>query len=192
MAGSNAEARVYREIVRLAHSGIDSPTLRLEVMHRLRKVIPVDAFLGGDGRSGDPVVYERRQGGDPRQAVPRFVENEFLEDDFNKFRVLAASSRAPVGSLYRATKDRPDTSRRYREILTPLGFSDELRAAFRAGGSVWGFACVHRERGIVATRLRMRDCLPRWRRILPKACVPHCCSSIHAVATRRTMRRARD
>jgi hypothetical protein len=66
-----------------------------------------------------------------------------------------------------------------------------LRAAFRAGGSVWGFACMHRERGIVATRLRMRDCLPRWRRILPKACVPHCCSSIHAVATRRTMRRVR-
>lgn len=44
-------------------------------------------------------------------------------------------------------KNRPETSRRYREILTPLGFGDELRAAFRAGGSVWGFACVHRERG---------------------------------------------
>jgi hypothetical protein len=44
-------------------------------------------------------------------------------------------------------KTGPETSRRYREILTPLGFSDELRAAFRAGGSVWGFACVHRERG---------------------------------------------
>jgi hypothetical protein len=66
MAGSNTEARVYREIVRLAHSGLDSPTLRLELMHRLRKVIPVDAFWVATAEPGDPVVHERRQGGDPR------------------------------------------------------------------------------------------------------------------------------
>ena len=147
MAGSNAEARVYREIVRLAHSGIDSPTLRLEVMHRLRKVIPVDAFWVATADPATLLFTSAIKEAIPDKAVPRFVENEFLEDDFNKFRVLAVSSRAPVGSLYRATKDRPETSRRYREILTPLGFGYELRAAFGAGGSVWGFACVHRERG---------------------------------------------
>jgi len=107
MAGSNAEARVYREIVRLAHSGIDSPTLRLEVMHRLRKVIPVDAFWVATADPATLLFTSAVKEAIPNKAVPRFVENEFLEDDFNKFRVLAASSRAPVGSLYRATENRP-------------------------------------------------------------------------------------
>ena len=147
MAGSNAEARVYREIVRLAHSGIDSPTLRLEVMHRLRKVIPVDAFWVATADPATLLFTSAVKEAIPDTAVPRFVQNEFLEDDFNKFRVLAMSTGAPVSSLYRASENRPETSRRYREILTPLGFGDELRAAFRAGGSVWGFACMHRESG---------------------------------------------
>jgi len=147
MAGSHAEARVYREIVRLTHSGLDSPTLRLEVMHRLRKVMPVDTFWVATADPGTLLFTSAVEETIPDIAVPRFVANEFLEDDFNKFRVLATSSGPPVSSLYRATQNRPETSRRYREILTPLGFGDELRAAFRAGGSVWGFACMHRERG---------------------------------------------
>jgi DNA-binding CsgD family transcriptional regulator len=116
-------------------------------MHRLRKVIPVDAFWVATADPATRLFTSAVKEAIPDTAVPRFVQNEFLEDDFNKFRVLAMSTGAPVSSLYRASENRPETSRRYREILTPLGFGDELRAAFRAGGSVWGFACMHRERG---------------------------------------------
>ena len=147
MAGSIAETRAYSEIVRLAHSGLDSDALRLEVMRRPRKVIPVDAFWIATADPATLLFTSAVKEAIPDTAVPRFVQNEFLADDFNKFRVLAMSSGAPVNSLFRVTENRPETSRRYREILTPLGFGDELRAAFRVGGSVWGFACMHRERG---------------------------------------------
>ena len=147
MAGSNAETRAYHEIVRLAHSGLDSYALRLEVMRRLRKVIPVDAFWIATADPATLLFTSAVKEAIPDAAVPRFVENEFLEDDVNKFRVLAMRTGAPVGSLYRSTENRPEASRRYREILSPLGLGDELRAAFRTGGSVWGFACMHRERG---------------------------------------------
>jgi len=147
MAGTNVEARAYRDIVRIAHSGLDSHRLRLETMHRLRKVIPVDAFWVATADPATLLFTSAVKEAIPDAAVPRFVENEFLEDDFNKFRVLAMSTGVPVSSLFRVTENRPETSRRYREILTPLGFGDELRAAFRVGGSVWGFACMHREQG---------------------------------------------
>src|ERR1700716_397676 len=32
-------------------------------------------------------------------------------------------------------------------MFEPLGLADELRAVLRARGAVWGFMCLHRERG---------------------------------------------
>jgi DNA-binding CsgD family transcriptional regulator len=36
-------------------------------------------------------------------------------------------------------------SERWREVMSPLGWGDELRAAVRVHGSTWGYLCVHRE-----------------------------------------------
>jgi DNA-binding CsgD family transcriptional regulator len=82
--------------------------------------------------------------GFPPQATPRFVENEFLEDDVNKFARLARGPQ-PVSSLEVATRGELERSPRYREILAPLGLGDELRAALRTGGACWGYICLHRE-----------------------------------------------
>ena len=147
MAGGRIEARIHREIVRLAHSGLDSRTFRLQAMHQLRQIVPIDAFWVAIADPSTLLFTSAVKEAIVDAAVPRFVENEFLEDDVNKFRVLAASRGAPVNSLFRATEDRPLNSRRFREILTPLGFGDELRAVFRIGGSVWGYACMHCEAG---------------------------------------------
>jgi DNA-binding CsgD family transcriptional regulator len=81
----------------------------------------------------------------PEHATAAFVANEFLQADVNKWVQLVRASR-PANGLYLATHGQPDGSPRYREILTPLGFGDELRAALRDGSTCWGFVCLHRER----------------------------------------------
>ncbi|MNB85453.1 CsgBAC operon transcriptional regulatory protein [compost metagenome] len=71
------------------------------------------------------------------------LDNEYLQDDYNKFTELARSA-APVRSLREATAGRPELSRRYRGVLQPAGFADELRAALTAGGACWGFLILFR------------------------------------------------
>lgn len=137
--------RVRREIIRLCHAGLNSQTLRLEIIKQLRKVIPIDVFFF---TTADPatllftgaVVDEILE-----RATPQFLENEFLQDDVNKFSRLARSA-TPVGSLIQATQNELQQSPRYQEILAPLALGDELRAALITGGVCWGFLCLHRDR----------------------------------------------
>lgn len=137
--------RVRREIIRLCHAGLDSRTLRLEIIKWLRKVIPIDVFFF---TTADPatllftgvVVDEILE-----RATPQFLQNEFLQDDVNKFSWLARSV-SPVGGLIQATRSELEQSPRYRDILAPLALGDELRAALITGGTCWGFMCLHRDR----------------------------------------------
>lgn len=141
-----AARRAEQDILRLSHAGLDSRTLRVEALRRLRKIVPVDAVFCA---TVDPatllftgtVVEEI-----PEHATPAFLSNEFLQDDVNKFAHLARAAR-PVQSLYEATKGVPDNSPRYQQILAPIGFGDELRAALRVGSVTWGVICLHRELG---------------------------------------------
>lgn len=137
--------RVRREIIRLCHAGLDSRTLRIELIKRLRKVIPIDvsffttvdpATLLFTGAVADEIL---------ERATPQFLENEFLREDVNKFSRLARSAR-PVGSLIQATSHEIEQSPRYQEILAPLALGDELRAALITSGVCWGFLCLHRDR----------------------------------------------
>jgi DNA-binding CsgD family transcriptional regulator len=137
--------RARREIIRLCHAGLDSRTLRIEIIKRLRTVMPLDVsfFTTADPATllfTGAVIDETLE-----RATPQFLENEFLRDDVNKFVGLARS--APhVGSLTQATRSDWQQSPRYQEILAPLALGDELRAACIAGGVCWGFLCLHRER----------------------------------------------
>jgi DNA-binding CsgD family transcriptional regulator len=88
----------------------------------------------------------------PSDTGPYFVDNEFLRDDVNKWTELAAD-RSGVRTLVAATDGKLARSPRYRDIFEPLGLADELRAVFRSRGAVWGFMCLHRERGAVFSPL---------------------------------------
>ena len=137
--------RVRREIIRLCHTGLDSQTLRFEMIKQLRKVIPIDVFFFS---TADPatllftgaVIDEVLD-----RVTPQFLENEFLQGDVNKFSQLARSA-TPVGSLIQATQGDLEQSPRYREILAPLALGDELRVALMSSGVCWGFLCLHRDR----------------------------------------------
>jgi DNA-binding CsgD family transcriptional regulator len=145
MGPGDAAERIRREIVRLCHEGHDSRTLRSEALRRLRAAVPFEASFFA---TADPatLLYTGavREGISP-QATPRFVENELLQDDVNKFARLARGRQA-VSTLGAATEGELERSPRYREILAPLGFGDELRVAVRTGGACWGYICLQRER----------------------------------------------
>lgn len=133
-----------REIIRLCHAGLDSRTLRIEIMKRLQALIPIDvsffattdpATLLFTGAVVDDILM---------RATPQFLENEFLQNDVNKLAWMARSN-TPVINLVQATEGQLERSQRYREILTPLSLGDELRAALITDNTCWGFMCLHRD-----------------------------------------------
>jgi DNA-binding CsgD family transcriptional regulator len=141
--------RSRRDIIRLSHAGLDSRALRLAVLGRLRTVIPIDAFWCATVDPATLLFTGSLIEGIPESVTPAFLANEFLHDDANKFARLAEGAPA-VRSLHDATGGDLAASARYREILAPLGWGDELRAALRTGGNCWGVMCLHRERGTPA------------------------------------------
>lgn len=80
----------------------------------------------------------------PDDAAAAFFDIEMGGADVVSFGSLA-SSEAAVGSLFSATDGSPVASQRWREVISPLGWGDEMRAAVRQHGAIWGYLCVHRE-----------------------------------------------
>ena len=143
MAAPTVERRVAG-IVQRCYAGLDAAQLRLEVLGRLRQIVPVDAAFFA---TVDPVtlLFTSAVAEEPLgPATPLFLENEFGHEDVNKFAALA-SSMDGITSLDRATRGDRSASPRYREIMAPLGLGDELRAALVAGQNCWGVLCLHRE-----------------------------------------------
>jgi DNA-binding CsgD family transcriptional regulator len=155
MAAMPVERQVA-EIVRRCYAGLDAAQLRLEVLGRLRRIMPVDAVFFA---TVDPVtlLFTTAVADDPLSAAtPQFLDNEFGRDDVNKFAALSVAGR--VTSLDSATSGDRSASPRYREIMAPLGLGDELRAALVTGQHCWGVLCLHREdssHGFTEAELRL-------------------------------------
>jgi DNA-binding CsgD family transcriptional regulator len=136
--------QVKQDIVRRCHTGLDSRTLRIEVIKRLREVIPFDVSFFPTADPATLLFTSAVADEILQRATPQFMENEFLHDDVNKF-VWLARSKQPVNGLVEATEHELVRSPRYRDILAPLALGDELRAALITNGVCWGFMCLHRE-----------------------------------------------
>jgi DNA-binding CsgD family transcriptional regulator len=135
-----------QEIMRICHGGLDSRRLRIELLKRLRTAIPFDyAYFSttdpATQLSTSSVLVEEP----PSWCMSVFLENEFLQEDFNKFSDMLRNRQA-VGVLSEATRHEPSRSQRYRDMLTPMAMEDELRAIFVTGAAAcWGTLCLHRE-----------------------------------------------
>jgi DNA-binding NarL/FixJ family response regulator len=133
-----------QEIIRLCHSAADSRALRIELLQRLRKLIPFDyAYFSttdpATQLSTSSVVIEEP----PDWCMSVFLENEFLQEDFNKFSHLLRNHQ-PVSTLSEATQNELHRSQRYRDMLLPMAMADELRAVFVTDAACWGTLCLHR------------------------------------------------
>ncbi|MRB31403.1 LuxR family transcriptional regulator, partial [Bacillus thuringiensis] len=86
---------------------------------------------------------------------PQLFMNEFLEDDFNKFKCLTEHS-PHVASLSMATNGEQKKSSRYRNILKPASFGDELRGVCMSKGKCYGHLSLFR--GSISPAFHIDDC----------------------------------
>lgn len=138
-------ARQVELLIERCYRGLDTAALRHEVLQRLRSLVSVDAAFFA---TIDPVtlLFTSMISEDPlRAAAPLFLDNEFGAADVNRFADLAARAD-PIDSLDAATRGKRSASRRFTEIMAPLGLGDELRVVLRSGSHSWGVLCLHRSR----------------------------------------------
>lgn len=138
--------RAEQDAVRLCHTGLDGSRVRRDVLRAVRRMMAVDAAFFA---TADPetLLFTGAWPEEPLTgATTMFLDNEFGDNDVNKFAALAGPGRH-VASLDQATRSQRQASTRYREIMRPLGLGDELRAALVADGRCWGYLCLHREDG---------------------------------------------
>jgi DNA-binding CsgD family transcriptional regulator len=140
-------ANLTGAIVDTCRSGLPPEALRDRVLPRLRRAVPFDAAFWATVDPTTLLFTQPHQQEIPAETVPYFIQNEFLDDDVNKWTALAREPRS-VGTLTQATAGRMEASSRYRDIFRPLGLGDELRAVLRVGGTCWGYICLHREAGV--------------------------------------------
>ncbi|MFB7345982.1 LuxR C-terminal-related transcriptional regulator [Streptomyces hydrogenans] len=108
------------------------------VMRAARPVFRSEVWAG---ITVDPVTL-MNTGGHYRQAVPlrylpRMLDIEYREGDVNGLPQLARGP-GPVGVLGEAVGGVRDRSPRYRDIIRPLGLTDEVRILLRDRYGVWG------------------------------------------------------
>src|SRR5260370_884870 len=137
-------------IIETCRAGLEPDALRPAVLPRLRKALPFDALGRATGHPAPRLYTQAYREELPSETGPYFIDNEFLGDDVNKWTEVAGD-RSGVRTLATATDGKFARSPRYRDIFEPLGLADELRAVLRTRGAVWGFMCLHRERGAVFT-----------------------------------------
>jgi DNA-binding CsgD family transcriptional regulator len=144
-AGLDAAPR----LLRLLHRELDLDSFFDEVDQAVRDLVPFDSscWLSLDPSTLLPTSHFTRQL--DSDHLMEIAENEFLEDDFNKFAVLARGI-PPVSTLSHATRGDPTRSRRHRKVLAPHGYADgdEMRVVFLDAGSAWGCVALHRREGV--------------------------------------------
>lgn len=134
------------QIDKLGSASATSPDYRSSLLSLLREAVPFDA---GCCTHVDPktLLSTGAVTEDNVEAIhPHLFRNEYGEEDVNAYDELVHAG-IPVATLCEATGGQPERSARYREVLLPAGFRDELRAALLYNGACWGFLTLYRSTG---------------------------------------------
>jgi hypothetical protein len=141
------EERTFSEVKRLCCAGpLDGLALLGEVIERLRRVVPVEAYCAS---TKDPATgfithgMAEELGGenDPFWALEQlyFEHHQSVRRMVDTHQTVALLSESTGGDLER--------SPRYVEYLRPLGLAYEMRGVFTSGGYLWGSMDLSRESG---------------------------------------------
>ncbi|GAA1405512.1 LuxR C-terminal-related transcriptional regulator [Kitasatospora putterlickiae] len=127
----------------LAGAGLTAEKVFRRADELLRTVLGYDAVCW---HSADPATGLVTSVLSDDLSLSGFEEAVRLEVWANDVTTFSAIRRSGVRAetLSRATKGRLADSARYRELIGPAGFGDELRAVFDAHGGMWGCAAFMR------------------------------------------------
>ena len=147
MADAVLEERTFSEVKRLCCAGgLDGPALLGEVVERLRRVVPFEAYCAStkDPASGfitHGLAEEMGGADDIFWSLERlyFEHHQSVRRMVDFHQSVALLSETTGGDLERST--------RYAEYLRPLGLAYEMRGAFTSGGYLWGSMDLTRESG---------------------------------------------
>ncbi|MDQ6606103.1 MAG: helix-turn-helix transcriptional regulator [Actinomycetota bacterium] len=116
-----------------------------EAAARLKRTVPFDGACWHTLDPGSNLITEHRLQDLP-DRFPILANNEYAEQDVNKFGQLARAKRT-AATMSEATEGHPERSPRFRDLLTPAGLGPELRSAFVADGTAWGALILVRRAG---------------------------------------------
>lgn len=138
--------KIRQDILALGESPASLHDYRSMLLDHLRQAVPFDAacLTAVDPQtllSTGAVTDE-----DIERIHHQLFENEYLHEDFNKYSRLAKALPS-ASALSHATNGRLERSLRYRGILRPAGWGDELRAALVCEDSCWGYVTLFRRNG---------------------------------------------
>ena len=127
---------------------VSSEALRRELRSRLLCLLPFDAYCVNTCDVVSGLITSSVGDGLSAEAARRLFELEASGTDVNSLSELATGVD-PVRGLSLSTRGAPAQSRRMRDIFSPLGFADELRAALFVDHVCYGYLHLFRraERG---------------------------------------------
>lgn len=125
----------------------DANELMARVADDLHELVPHDAstWFGADPVTLLATSPTRVEAFYRTECVP-FWHREFHDSDTAHFVELARAPD-PVSAMRRRLGTGVLRSPRYREMMQPNGYDDELRGALRVGSSTWGFFGLYRSKG---------------------------------------------
>ncbi len=157
------EDRTFSEVKRLCCAGLDGLALLDEVIERLQRVVPFEAYCAStlDPASGFIThALAEEMGGADEAAI--FFEHLYFEHHQSVRRMV--DTHQSVALLSETTGGDLERSTRYVEYLRPIGHAYEMRGAFTSGGYLWGSMDLVRESGSPDFKPREANLL---RRIAP-------------------------
>lgn len=146
MGKGEPSATAVRRLGGLLKSAADIPAVGLAALESLGPCCGFDHVCIGTIDPDTHLVTSHYQTGSRSAVLRPVLENEYTQPDVNKFSVLARGPD-PVGVLTEATEGVPQRSARYRDLLQPLGYADDVRVALTAGGALWGYLSAQRSDG---------------------------------------------
>lgn len=136
--------RAIDAVERVCATAADADELLEGLAHEVHRAVPHDgaAWFGVDPVTLLATAPSRVEGLDAG-LCDTFWHLEFHEQDLGQFADLARGEGALA--LRQALDGRTARSIRYRELLQPQGYHDELRAVFKTGDTAWGMVGLYRE-----------------------------------------------
>jgi DNA-binding CsgD family transcriptional regulator len=134
---------IKQQIVRLGETSDSSHNYRTSLLSLLRKIVPFDAacctLVDPQTLLSTGAVTE-----DNVESIHQHLfQIEYGEDDVNSYEEMVYG-KVHVATLFEATEGQPERSARYRKVLMPAGFGDELRAVLVHGEACWGYLTLYR------------------------------------------------